>query len=91
MSRNPELTSMTVSLPKSQKDYVKAQATACGCSTPSEYVRRLIHADQAAREERELERRILEGLESPSRVMTPEVWQDLRDTLRAKLARRRSS
>ena len=64
MSRNPALASMTVSLPASQKDYVKAQATASGCSTPSEYVRRLMHADQTAREERELERRLLGGLQS---------------------------
>lgn len=89
MSEKSELTSMTVSLPRTQKDYVKARAAASGCSTPSEYIRRLIHADQVAREEEELERKILEGLESPAREMGHDEWQDLRAVLRRKLERRR--
>lgn len=91
MSGENDLTSMTVSLPASQKAYVKAQAVASGCSTPSEYVRRLIHADQKAREQEELERKILEGLDSSSREMTSEDWQLLRSTLRKKLTRRRKA
>jgi hypothetical protein len=35
MASDHELTSMTVSLPAAQKDYVKEQAAASGCSTPS--------------------------------------------------------
>jgi len=85
MSGKHELTSMTVSLPVTQKDYVKDQAITSGCSTPSEYIRRLIHADQRAREREELERRILEGLDSPAREMTGEAWGELRRTLREKL------
>jgi antitoxin ParD1/3/4 len=91
MSGDNDLTSMTVSLPATQKAYVKAQATASGCSTPSEYVRRLIHADQKAREQEELERKILEGLGSPSREMTSDDWQELRSTLRKKLTKRRKA
>ncbi|MEQ8762544.1 MAG: type II toxin-antitoxin system ParD family antitoxin [Planctomycetota bacterium] len=91
MSADKDLTSMTVSLPASLKAYVKAQATATGCSTPSEYIRRLIHADQRAREQEELERKILEGLDSPAREMTDEDWQDLRSTLKKKLAKRRKA
>jgi antitoxin ParD1/3/4 len=89
MSDEPQLTSMTISLPVSQKAYVREQAMACGCSTPSEFIRRLIHADQRARAQEELERRILEGLESPSRAMTPEAWKELREGLKAKLRDRR--
>lgn len=77
-----DLTSMTVSLPASQKAYVKAQAAATGCSTPSEYIRRLIHADQRARQQEELERKLIEGLESGSREVTPEVWAEMRESLR---------
>ena len=73
---------MTVSLPASQKAYVRRQAAASGCSTPSEYIRRLIHADQRAREREELERRILEGLDSGAREMSPESWKQLRSALR---------
>jgi len=85
MGHDSELTSMTISLPASQKAYVRAQAVASGCSTPSEYIRRLIHADQKARAHEELERKLLEGLDSRSRTMSPEDWQDLRQALRAKL------
>ena len=91
MSTKNDLTSMTVSLPSAQKDYVKAQATASGCSTPSEYIRRLIHADQKAHEQEELERRILEGLDSPAREMTAEEWSKLRATLQSQLTRRRKA
>jgi Arc/MetJ-type ribon-helix-helix transcriptional regulator len=88
MASDNDLTSMTVSLPTAQKDYVKEQATASGCSTPSEYIRRLIHADQKAREQEVLERRILEGLDSPARQMSDEDWKDVRATLKAKLGKR---
>lgn len=87
MATKPKLTSMTVSLPTAQKEYVKARAADSGCSTPSEYIRRLIHADQVQREQDHLERVILEGLESPSRVLGPEDWRRLRNTLRKTLAR----
>ena len=45
-----DLTSMTVYLPVTQKAFVKARVVTSGCSTPSEYIRRLIHADQRAHE-----------------------------------------
>jgi len=91
MASDNDLTSMTVSLPATQKDYVKEQATASGCSTPSEYIRRLIHADQKAREQEDLERKILEGLDSPVRQMTAADWKDLRATLKAKLGKRKKA
>lgn len=89
MNAPSDLTSMTVSLPASQKDYVKARAAESGCSTPSEYIRRLIHADQRSREREELERKILEGLDSTVREVSDEDWEDLRSTLRKKLTQRR--
>ena len=89
MSGKNELTSMTVSLPSSQKDYVRDQAAATGCSTPSEYIRRLIHADQKAHEQEALELKILEGLNSPAREMSIKEWSKLRQSLRNKLAKKR--
>ena len=91
MSGKNELTSMTVSLPSTQKDYVREQAAATGCSTPSEYIRRLIHADQKAHEQEALEIKVLEGLESPAREMTGKEWSKLRQTLRAKLEKKRKA
>ena len=89
MSDKNDLTSMTVSLPSTQKIYVREQAAASGCSTPSEYIRRLIHADQRAHAQDALELKILEGLDSTARDMTGKEWSKLRQTLRSKLAKRR--
>ena len=58
-------------------------------STPSEYIRRLIHADQKARAQEDLERRILEGLDSETREMSPEAWQELRSALRREITKPR--
>jgi len=91
MRDKQSLTSMNVSLPASQKDYVRSKAAATGCSTPSEYVRRLIHADQKAHQAENLESKILEGLDSPARELGPKEWAKLRQTLRARLAKRRKS
>ncbi len=91
MTSSNELTSMTISLPATQKAFVKARVATSGCSTPSEYIRRLIHADQRAHEREELERRILEGLDSHSREMTSDDWQELRSTLRRKLTERKQA
>lgn len=38
-----------------------------------------------AREQEELERKILEGLDSPSRELTAEDWRELRSALRKQL------
>ena len=91
MSGKHELTSMTVSLPAAQKDYVREKAAATGCSTPSEYIRRLIHADQKARAQEALELRVLEGLDSQAREMTGQEWSKLRQSLRSKLTKRRKA
>lgn len=70
---------------------MKAQARAAGCSTPSEYIRRLIHADQKSHAREQLEQKILEGLDSPAREMTAEDWANLRQTLRDQLTKRRKA
>jgi Arc/MetJ-type ribon-helix-helix transcriptional regulator len=91
MAEKSDLTSMTVSLPSSQKDYVREQAAATGCSTPSEYIRRLIHADQKAHAEEALERKLLEGLNSPSRNMTAKEWAKLRQGLQNRRTKKRKA
>lgn len=91
MSDKQDLTSMNVSLPSAQKEYVRERAAATGCSTPSEYIRRLIHADQKAREEEHLDRLLIAGLEAPAREIGPKEWAALKQRLveKAKGARRR--
>lgn len=89
MATDSDLTSFTVSLPRAQKEYLQRQAVATGCSTPSEYVRRLIHADQKARSKEDLEAKLLEALHSPSREMTPETWAELKEEVRSRVEERR--
>ena len=91
MPEKKPLTSMTVSLPAAQKAYVQEQAAASGCSTPSEYIRRLIHADQKAHEQEALEKKVLEGLDSPAREMSGKEWSKLRQNLRNKLIKKRKA
>lgn len=89
MESEDNLTSMTVSLPSSQKAYVQAQARATGCATPSEYIRRLLQADRERREQDALERRLFAELGSGTRDMTAADWEALRESLRRRLANRR--
>lgn len=77
---------MNVSLPRSQRSFVEAEAARTGCTTTSEYIRRLIHQAQRRAEQEELERKLLEGLES-GHVMeaSPEYWEEKRRRLRDRL------
>lgn len=89
MADKSDLTSFTVSLPRTLKTYLQAQAVESGCSTPSEYIRRLLHADRIARAREDLEQKLLEGLRSPSREMTPQAWADLKKRVLKRAAQRR--
>ena len=82
MSDKQDLTSMNVSLPSAQKEYVRERAAATGCSTPSEYIRRLIHADQKAREEERLDQMLIAGLDSPMREIDAKEWAKLKKKIR---------
>lgn len=90
MTGDRDLTSMTVSLPAAQRDYVREQASAAHC-TPSDFIQRLIHADRKAREQEQLERSILEGLDSPARPLTAADWNELRASVKASLGNRLSA
>lgn len=90
MPADSDLTSFTVSLPRAQKEYLQQQAVATGCSTASEYVRRLIHADQKARAKEELETKLLEALSSPEREMTPEAWSEVKEQVLSRIEARRA-
>ena len=85
MSSDSDLTTMNVSLPRAQREFVEAEATRTGCTTTSEYVRRLIHEARVRTEQAELERRLVEGLDSgaPAEVI-PGYWEKKKGQLRAK-------
>ena len=92
MDTEQEITSMNISLPTTQKHYVREQSVRSGCSTPSEYMRRLIHEDQRRRAQQELEAKLLEGLNSgPDVEMTSDDWADIRREVAQRLESKKQS
>lgn len=86
MNPSTELTTMNVSLPRAQKTYVEEQSARTGCSTASEYIRRLIHEDQVRQERESLDRKLAEALQSgPDVEMTSSDWAEIRAAARSRL------
>lgn len=82
MRQESDLTSLNVSLPRTQREFVEAAAARSGCTTTSEYVRRLIHAAQRREAQEELERKLIAGLDSGEPIdVTSEYWEKLRRDL----------
>jgi antitoxin ParD1/3/4 len=71
------MTTMNISLPAEMKAFVEAQMARDGYASASEYLRALIRDDQRRLARRDLEAKILEGLQGPSVVMTSEVWDSI--------------
>jgi antitoxin ParD1/3/4 len=89
MSSERDITTMNVSLPRTQKEFVDQQVQQGSFSTVSDYIRDLIRREQRALARDELERKLLEGLNSgPATEMTKEDWTELRDGLRKRLTGR---
>jgi antitoxin ParD1/3/4 len=85
------MTSMNVSLPEDLKQYVEAQ-TKSGYSTPSEYVRELIRADQKQRAKEKLDTLLLEGLNSGEPIpVDADFWNDLKQEALSKLQSRKKA
>lgn len=73
------MTSLNVSLPEPMKKFIETEVKRGGYSTPSEYVRALVRAEQKRLAEDHLERLLMEGLESgESAPMTRKDWEDIR-------------
>lgn len=56
--------SFNVSMPEDLLAYVRSRTKEGGFGTPTEFMRHLIRKDREARAERQLERSLLEGIES---------------------------
>lgn len=92
MKPGTDLSSMNVSLPRAQKTYVEEQMSRTGCSTVSEYIRRLIHEDQLRQERKLLDRRLIEAMQSgPDVEMTTDDWAEIRGAARTRLKERLGS
>lgn len=81
--------SMNVTLPTLLKKFVDDRIAAGSFSTPSDYIRQLIRDDQEREARRAIERQVLEGIESGSTSMTEDDWEELRQEIEAKAAKRK--
>jgi antitoxin ParD1/3/4 len=90
MRHESDLTNLNVSLPRPQREFVEAQSELCGCTTTSEYVRRLIYEAQKRVAQEDLEKKLLQGLDSGDPIaITPEFWEKKRRELVARQARKK--
>lgn len=91
MKHERDLTTLNISLPRPQREFVEAEAARSGCTTTSEYMRRLIHEAQKRVAQEELERKLIAGLESGEGIeITPEYWEKKRRELVERHVRKRT-
>jgi antitoxin ParD1/3/4 len=89
MSAEREITTMNVSLPRTQKEFVDRQVQRGHFSTVSDYIRDLIRREQRVLAREELEQKLLDGLNSgPAKEMTKQDWKELREGLLKRFADR---
>jgi antitoxin ParD1/3/4 len=69
------MTTITISLPESLKEFVDAQVASKGYGNVSEYFRSLLREAQQKEADARLESLLLEGLASDSIPLNDEFWQ----------------
>jgi antitoxin ParD1/3/4 len=73
------MTTVTISLPESLKDFIDRQLATKGYGNVSEYFRSLLRDAQKEEEDARLERLLVEGLAGGADIsLTPEFWRDLK-------------
>jgi antitoxin ParD1/3/4 len=72
------MTTVTISLPESLKEFVDAQVANRGYGNVSEYFRSLLREAQQKEADARLEALLLEGLASESIPLNDEFWQRLK-------------
>lgn len=91
MKQDSDLTTLNISLPRPQREFVEAQAALSGCTTTSEYMRRLIHEAEKRATQEDLERKLIAGLDSGDPLeITPEYWEKKRRDLLERHARKKT-
>lgn len=85
------MTTVTISLPESLKEFIDRQTAAKGYGNVSEYFRTLLRNAQREEEDARLETLLIEGLAGGSEVsMTPEFWKDLKAEARGIAAKHKA-
>jgi len=83
------MTSVTISLPESLKEFIEVEVQTKGYGNVSEYVRGLLRTEQAKNADRRLESLLLEGLASGDDIaLTPDFWRELKADAAKLLARK---
>jgi antitoxin ParD1/3/4 len=72
------MATMNISLPDPMKEFIEAQTSKEGYGSVSEYLRSIIREVQKRQAKRELEAKLLEGLQGPAVAMTREDWDSIR-------------
>jgi len=84
------VTTLTISLPDSLKEFIDREVASKGYGNVSEYVRGLLREAQEREASQRLEGLLLEGLASGGEAaVTPEFWRDLRRDAATMLARQK--
>jgi antitoxin ParD1/3/4 len=84
------MTTVTISLPESLKEFIDAEVQTKGYGNVSEYVRGLLRAAQAKDADARLEALLLEGLASGKDVgLTENFWRELKVDAARILARKK--
>ena len=86
------MTSVNISLPANQRQFVERKVSKGGYSTVSEYFRYLVCQDEEREAEARLESLLLEALESGEPTpMTKKDWDDTRKEVRRRAEQRKRS
>lgn len=85
------MTTLTISLPESLRDFIEQQVKTKGFGNTSEYVRSLVRNAQEAESIKRLETLLLEGLESGGEDIEADqkFWSDLKAEGTKLLAKRK--
>ena len=80
------MTTLNISLPESMREFIDRQIDSGGYSTASEYIRHLIRLDRERVEKKQIEKLLLEGLNSGEPVeITDDWWSQKRIELMERL------
>ena len=79
---------MNIALPESMKRFVQTRVSEGGYSSVSEYVRKLIRADQKRKVEERIDALLIEGMDSGEPiVVTEEYWEEKKRKLSERLGK----
>ncbi len=86
------MTTVTISLPESLKEFIDVEVQTKGYGNVSEYVRGLLRAAQTKAADARLEVLLLEGLSSGKDIpLTQDFWRELKTDAAQILARKKAS